>query len=158
MIANFNIFQSTSFWIIARAVRDFLENEGDGLLPLRGSLPDMIADTEKFVTLQQMYVGICLCKYFVSMTYLSDFFFFSYHKQAVADAEAVYRRTLQILKQLGRSSDSISEKEVKLFCRHCSELIIQRGTCVADEYDSKLTNVNTIGTGGYQYNIINSGH
>ena len=31
-----------------------MENEGDGLLPLKGALPDMVADTEKFVSLQQM--------------------------------------------------------------------------------------------------------
>jgi hypothetical protein len=32
-----------------------MENEGDGLLPLKGALPDMVADTEKFVSLQQVY-------------------------------------------------------------------------------------------------------
>ena len=31
-----------------------MENEGDGLLPLKGNLPDMVADTEKFVSLQQV--------------------------------------------------------------------------------------------------------
>lgn len=49
-----NTFQSSSFWIIAKAVRDFVENEGGGLLPLKGSLPDMTADTEKYISLQQM--------------------------------------------------------------------------------------------------------
>lgn len=32
-----------------------MENEGEGLLPLKGALPDMVADTEKFVSLQQLY-------------------------------------------------------------------------------------------------------
>lgn len=50
-----DIFQSSSFWIIAKAVRDFIDNEGRGLLPLKGTLPDMTADTEKYITLQQMY-------------------------------------------------------------------------------------------------------
>lgn len=50
-----DIFQSSSFWIIAKAVRDFIDNEGKGLLPLKGTLPDMTADTEKYITLQQMY-------------------------------------------------------------------------------------------------------
>ncbi|XP_076766314.1 nedd8-activating enzyme E1 regulatory subunit APP-BP1 [Xylocopa sonorina] len=107
--------KSSSFWIIAKAIRDFVENEGGGLLPLKGTLPDMIADTEKYITLQQIYF-----------------------KQAVADAEAVWRRTLQLLRQLGKSSDSISERDVKLFCKHVTNIHVERGTCIAEEYDSKI--------------------
>ncbi|XP_066589037.1 NEDD8-activating enzyme E1 regulatory subunit [Prorops nasuta] len=113
--------KSSSFWIIAKAVRDFVENEGGGLLPLKGSLPDMTADTEKYVNLQQIY-----------------------HKQATADAEAVWRRTLQLLRQLGRASDSISEREVRLFCRHASEIYVEKGTCIADENDPKSIDTNNI--------------
>lgn len=113
--------KSSSFWIIAKAVRDFMENEGAGLLPLKGVLPDMTADTEKYVNLQQIF-----------------------HKQAVADAEAVWRRVLQLLRQLGRPSDSISERDVKLFCRHASDIHVERGTCIADEYDPKVFDTSNI--------------
>lgn len=113
--------KSSSFWIIAKAVRDFVENEGNGLLPLKGTLPDMIADTEKYITLQQIY-----------------------HKQALTDTEAVWRRTLQLLRQLGKPSDSISEKDVKLFCRHASNIHVERGTCIANEYDAKCFDTNNI--------------
>ncbi|XP_076673959.1 nedd8-activating enzyme E1 regulatory subunit APP-BP1 isoform X2 [Andrena cerasifolii] len=113
--------KSSSFWITAKAVRDFVENEGHGLLPLKGTLPDMTADTEKYITLQQIY-----------------------HKQAVADAEAVWRRTLQLLRQLGKPSDSISERDVKLFCRHASDIHVERGTCIADEYDPKIFDTSNI--------------
>lgn len=47
-------FQSEPFWILTKAVRDFVENEGNGCLPLRGSLPDMTANTYSYITLQQM--------------------------------------------------------------------------------------------------------
>lgn len=113
--------KSSPFWIIAKAVKDFIDNEGCGLLPLKGTLPDMIADTEKYITLQQIY-----------------------HKQAAADAEAVWRRTLQLLQQLGKSSDSISEKDVKLFCKYAADIYVERGTCIADEYDPKFINANNI--------------
>ncbi|XP_053987743.1 NEDD8-activating enzyme E1 regulatory subunit isoform X2 [Hylaeus anthracinus] len=116
--------KSSSFWIIAKAIRDFCENEGAGLLPLKGTLPDMTADTEKYITLQQIY-----------------------HKQAASDAEAVWRRTLQLLRQLGKPSDSISERDVKLFCRHASNIYVEKGTCIADEYDSKISDT---------YNIVQS--
>ncbi|CAK9828110.1 NEDD8-activating enzyme E1 regulatory subunit [Anthophora retusa] len=113
--------KSSSFWIIAKAMRDFVENEGGGCLPLKGTIPDMTADTEKYVTLQQIY-----------------------HKQAAADAEAVWRHTLQLLRQLGKSSDSISERDVKLFCRHASNIHVERGTRIADEYDSKILDASNI--------------
>ncbi|XP_017879127.1 NEDD8-activating enzyme E1 regulatory subunit isoform X1 [Ceratina calcarata] len=113
--------KSSPFWIIAKAVRDFVENEGAGLLPLKGTLPDMTADTEKYIALQQIY-----------------------HRQAVADAEAVWRRTLQLLRQLGKSSDIISERDVRLFCRHASNIYVERGTCIADEYDSKIFDASNI--------------
>ncbi|KAF3425566.1 hypothetical protein E2986_10422 [Frieseomelitta varia] len=116
------VVASSSFWIIAKAVKDFVENEGGGLLPLKGTLPDMTADTEKYITLQQIY-----------------------HKQAIADAEAVWRRTLQLLRQLGKSSDSIPERDVKLFCRHALNIHVARGTCIADEYDSKIFDASNIG-------------
>jgi amyloid beta precursor protein binding protein 1 len=46
--------QSKPFWIMAKAVRDFVENEGEGCLPLNGSIPDMTAETEKYIALQQL--------------------------------------------------------------------------------------------------------
>ncbi|XP_020709378.1 NEDD8-activating enzyme E1 regulatory subunit isoform X2 [Athalia rosae] len=113
--------KSHSFWIIAKAVRDFMENEGSNLLPLKGAVPDMTADTEKYISLQQ-----------------------TYHKQAAADSEAVWRRTFHLLRQLGRPSDAITEKDVKLFCRHASDIHVQRGTSIADEYDPKTINASKI--------------
>lgn len=53
-----SLFQSKAFWIIAKAVRDFIENEGNGHLPLQGSLPDMTAETSRYIALQQMLVEV----------------------------------------------------------------------------------------------------
>lgn len=47
-----HLLQSTYFWIIARSVRDFVANEGNGQLPLSGKLPDMKSDTMNYVGLQ----------------------------------------------------------------------------------------------------------
>lgn len=46
--------QSPAFWVMARAVREFVESEGGGNLPVRGTVPDMIADSEKFISLQNV--------------------------------------------------------------------------------------------------------
>lgn len=104
--------ESNAFWILARALRDFVENEGHGLLPLPGVLPDMTADTSSYINLQNVY-----------------------RAQAAHDAEIVYRRARQLLKELNKPNDFITEKDVRLFCREAANLAVLRGTKIADEYD-----------------------
>lgn len=104
--------ESNAFWILSRALRDFVENEGGGLLPLPGVLPDMTADTASYINLQNVY-----------------------RSQSVHDAEIVYRRARQLLKELNKPNDLITEKDVRLFCREAANIAIVRGTKMADEYD-----------------------
>uniref|UniRef100_A0A3Q1GYM0 NEDD8-activating enzyme E1 regulatory subunit n=1 Tax=Acanthochromis polyacanthus TaxID=80966 RepID=A0A3Q1GYM0_9TELE len=47
--------QTPSFWVMLRAVKEFVHNEGNGSLPVRGNVPDMIADSQKFINLQNVY-------------------------------------------------------------------------------------------------------
>ena len=42
------------FWIMARAVKEFVEKEGNSALPLRGSLPDMTSDSQRYIALQNV--------------------------------------------------------------------------------------------------------
>lgn len=48
--------KTENFWIVARAVKDFLENpeQGNGLLPLSGGIPDMKAESNGYVDLQNV--------------------------------------------------------------------------------------------------------
>ncbi|CAH0385252.1 unnamed protein product [Bemisia tabaci] len=103
--------KSKPFWIIAKAIKDFVENEGNGYLPLRGTLPDMTADTAKYVAIQQLY-----------------------RDQAAKDAEIVFRRVQQLLRQLNQPDDTITENEVRQFCKHASSISVIRGSSIADEY------------------------
>ena len=45
---------------MARALRDFVADplQGNGLLPLLGSIPDMESDTDSYVQLQTMCDGV----------------------------------------------------------------------------------------------------
>lgn len=52
---------SDPFWVIATAVREFVENEGQGKLPLMGSIPDMHSTTEGYIALQKVYVYTYIC-------------------------------------------------------------------------------------------------
>lgn len=103
---------SSSFWIMAKAVKDFVENEGNGYLPLRGTIPDMTAETSLYINLQNIY-----------------------RAKARHDADIVLRRVQENLEELNKSCDWITEKDVRLFCREASHLSVTRGTKIADEYE-----------------------
>jgi len=42
-------------WVVVKALKQFVENEGHGMLPVQGSLPDMAALTDDFLALQKIY-------------------------------------------------------------------------------------------------------
>lgn len=48
--------KSTEFWLLARALYEFYRNEGmSKYLPISGAIPDMKADTVRYVELQKLY-------------------------------------------------------------------------------------------------------
>jgi amyloid beta precursor protein binding protein 1 len=54
---------SADFWIMARALKDFVDGQGDhGLLPVRGSIPDMFSDSKRYIQLQNIYRHGCYSK------------------------------------------------------------------------------------------------
>lgn len=119
-ITFFNVqsFQSNIFWILVRSVKDFIENDNNGWCPLSGIIPDMTADTENYITLQNIY-----------------------RQQALHDADSVYKRAQQHLQELNLPNESITDKEVKLFCREFSSIAVLRGSCIADEYEKPSVSV-----------------
>ncbi len=123
---------SSDFWVICWAVRDFIENEGGGNLPVSGVIPDMFSDSERYVALQNVY-----------------------REKAAEDAEKVHSRVRDLLESIGRPAvsndypqiiitllrnkidlqESISESQVKLFCRESFHLRLVRSGCsIADEH------------------------
>ncbi|VDP96435.1 unnamed protein product [Trichobilharzia regenti] len=46
---------AVKFWRLVRALSDFIEQEGEGQLPVRGSLPDMISDSHRYLKLLSIY-------------------------------------------------------------------------------------------------------
>lgn len=68
-----------------------------------------------------------------------------YYNKASRDAEVVYRRVQQLLHQLNQPDDTISESDVKQFCKHAASLAVLRGTRIADEYDPRSSTANTVG-------------
>lgn len=81
---------------MAKAVRDFVENEGQGQLPLSGKLPDMKADTMKYIGLQNVY-----------------------RQKALFDLNAVKERVKILLKD---GDQIISDEIVQTFCKNTGHI------------------------------------
>ncbi|EDO44524.1 predicted protein [Nematostella vectensis] len=113
---------SSSFWIIAKAVKEFVENEGQGALPVRGSIPDMTADSKRYIQLQNVY-----------------------QDQAKKDVVAVTQRVHRILDTIGKSADCIPEQEIRLFCKNAAFLKLVRCRSLQAEYDPSTSRTNEIG-------------
>lgn len=110
--------ESNVFWILVRSVKDFIEQDNGGWCPLAGTIPDMTADTQNYINLQNVY-----------------------RQKALHDADLVYKRAQQHLRELNLSSELITDKDVKLFCREFSSIAALKGTCIADEYDKPSVSV-----------------
>lgn len=110
--------ESSNYWILAQAVKQFTENEGNGALPLRGSIPDMTADSKRYIQLQNVYL-----------------------EQSRHEVSAVSVRVQQILTSLGKSPDSIQDSEIRLFCKNASFLRLVRCRALAEEHIPEKANV-----------------
>jgi len=106
--------ESTKFWILAHALKGFVENEGAGFLPLPGSLSDMTATTEGYLKLQTLY-----------------------RNKAVQDAQQVAARVKETLAKLGKPENFVTEDEIKNFCKNCNFLKVVRYRSLEEERNPK---------------------
>lgn len=99
------------------ALREFMA-ANNGQLPVRGVLPDMIADSDKYISLQTVY-----------------------RDKAAKDAEDILGRSQQLLKQAGLQGLTILENDVKLFCKESHNLRLIRGYPMFEELASIPTQI-----------------
>jgi len=102
---------SSNFWILAHALREFVKREER--LPVSGIVPDMISDSERFIKLQNIYKD-----------------------KANQDADVIGRKVSQVLDSLGRGSDTITETEIRRFCKEARFLKVIRGSSLSKEFKS----------------------
>jgi len=111
---------SSSFWILARAVREFVEKEGGGLLPLRGTLPDMTADSERYIALQKLY------------------------KEEAANHMASVTNHLHSILQQDAVEVHVREQEVHTFCRNAAFLRVLRYRSLEEEYANNISDISSL--------------
>jgi hypothetical protein len=92
---------TSNFWILTKAIKEFIDSEGNGQMPVGGEVPDMTSTTESYVKLQQIY-----------------------HDKAIADLNAVSQRVAAILSSIGAPVNKIDRSESELESRLvCFEMI-----------------------------------
>lgn len=112
--------------LICVCAQDFLVNEGSGEAPLEGSIPDMTSSTEWVLYLCSLFFIILPCfelhlmfhivyRHYVNLQKI-------YQAKAEADFRSVEQRVRNILKKLGRDTESISKSTIKSFCRNARKL------------------------------------
>jgi len=104
--------ETPRFWLLARAVKLFVENEGEGYLPLSGVLPDMTCKPGAYVAKQKIY-----------------------REKAEADCNAVHAHLKTLLTQVGKSPDDIPHSQVAHFCKHANVMKVFRFTSIPDEHN-----------------------
>lgn len=76
------------------------------------------------------------------------------------DADIVFRRVQQLLRELNQPAETITEADVRLYCRHAHDLYLIRGSSISDEYQGRNTNLQNIGRLLFlmkKQKIVNSG-
>ncbi|ONM10908.1 NEDD8-activating enzyme E1 regulatory subunit AXR1 [Zea mays] len=104
---------SSDFWILVAALKEFIAKEGNGELPLEGTIPDMTSLTEYYVSLQKIYQA-----------------------KAEFDCLALEHHVKEILKRIGRDPDSISRAYIKTFCKNSRKLRVSRYRSFEEEFSS----------------------
>jgi len=109
--ANLDIVTSSkrSFDIMILALKEFIaKNNGDP--PLNGTIPDMTSGTDPYVVLQQVY-----------------------HKKADDDFAQMRKNVNEILSSINQTSASISDDELKIFCKNVFNIQVLHTRSIADE-------------------------
>ena len=110
--------QSPHFWFLVRALKEFVDREGNGLLPVRGSIPDMTASSKMFIDLQKVY-----------------------QHQANLDAEAVKSHMDHLSV---KPIPDITMAGVKHFCKNAAFLRVIHCKSLEEEYNTNTLNVSDI--------------
>ncbi|RKP14413.1 NEDD8-activating enzyme E1 regulatory subunit-like protein [Piptocephalis cylindrospora] len=105
--------ESPLFWIVARAIREAMEDESsglNGLLPLMGTIPDMKADSAEYMALQRLY-----------------------RDKAKQDSEQILVRALQIAKGNGIPEEAVREC-VELWSKYAPHVRVLEYSALESEW------------------------
>ena len=102
-------FQSSVFWVMVHALKQFVEKEK--ALPLPGTVPDMKADTERYVALQTVY-----------------------RAKGKRDLEVMRQWVQSALQSAQLPKDYVQDEVLETFCKNAAYLKCIRYRTITQEY------------------------
>jgi len=105
--------ESDLFWVMVRGLRDFMENEGKGFLPVTTKIPDFEADSKSYITLKNIYKA-----------------------RAEKDKNIVKSYIEKRLQEVGKPADTIDSTVIERFVKNCRMLHVERMRSIAQEFSS----------------------
>merc|ERR1719242_2208324 len=100
-----------NFWVMVRGLKDFMEKDSNGFLPVTTAIPDFEADSKSYIKLKGIYKA-----------------------RAARDAELVKGYIEQRLESVGRPKDAIHPAAIERFVKNCRNLHVERMRALNDEY------------------------
>eukprot|EP00484_Ammonia_sp_Unknown_P030184 CAMPEP_0197030628 /NCGR_PEP_ID=MMETSP1384-20130603/9824_1 /TAXON_ID=29189 /ORGANISM="Ammonia sp." /LENGTH=550 /DNA_ID=CAMNT_0042460015 /DNA_START=21 /DNA_END=1669 /DNA_ORIENTATION=+ len=107
---------SKDFWVLVRALKDYLENEGGGFLPCSTNIPDLTMDSKSYVKLKSIY-----------------------KERAQRDLNLIRGYVAKRLEELKRAKDCIADDLIDRFVRNVRSLKVVRTKSMEDEYTAPDT-------------------
>lgn len=105
------------FWLVIKALKDFVFDENFGKLPVSGFIPDMTSSSEEYLRLQTIY-----------------------SKKARQDIDSVFELAQSYLNSSSNSPGSSLFDETKLICKNIRDLQLVTTAPIYDGYDLKFHN------------------
>jgi len=100
-----------NFWVMVRGLKDFMEKETNGFLPVTTKIPDFEADSKSYMKLKTIY-----------------------KERAERDVKSVQTYIEKRLESIGRAKDAIHPNAIQRFVKNCRNLHIERMRSIEEEY------------------------
>merc|ERR1719192_1313071 len=108
--------KSTDFWILVRALRDYMEKEGGGFLPCSTNIPDLTMNSESYVKLKSIYKA-----------------------RAQKDYDLIKGYLEKRLEELKKEKTAIKEEVIERFVKNVRHLKVVRTRSMEEEYTKPNT-------------------
>jgi len=108
--------KSDDFWVLVRALKDYMKNEGKEFLPVSTNIPDLTMDSKSYVKLKSIYKA-----------------------RAERDLDLIKGYVMKRLEELGRDKTSISAEIIDRFVKNVRSLKVVCTKSLKEEYEKPDT-------------------
>lgn len=117
-LAEISVQNPSRFWLIIKALKEYVMLKNDGCLPISGSIPDMTSSSEEYIRLQSIYA-----------------------RKAREDVDNIFGVVQTFIDSSNCSPGSSLYDETKLICKNIRDLQMFSTYPIYQEYEFKACNL-----------------